>query len=50
MLQYDSVSGLIAALCTMGIALLDPNNGFQFGLMLVCLFFAGFFIYAIRVK
>ena len=42
------ISGLIAAICTLGIALLDPTNGFQFGLMLVCLFFAGFFIYAIN--
>ncbi len=42
------ISGLISALCVVGIAFLDPTNTFQFVLMLVCLFFAGFFIYAIN--
>ena len=42
------ISGLISALCVAGIAFLDPTNTFQFVLMLVCLFFAGFFIYAIN--
>ena len=42
------ISGLIAALCILGITFLDPNNGFQFALMLICLFLAGFFIYAIN--
>lgn len=42
------VSGLIAAACVVGIALLNINNMFQFFLMLVCMFFAGFFIYAIN--
>ena len=42
------VSGLIAAVCVFGVAFLDPMNHFQFVLMLVCLFFAGFFIYAIN--
>ena len=41
-------SGVVAALCIVGVTLLDPNNGIQFALMLVCLFFAGFFIYAIN--
>ena len=41
-------SGLISAVCVIGVAFLDPNNAFQFALMLVCLFFAGFFIYAIN--
>lgn len=41
-------SGLISAACVIGVAFLDPNNAFQFALMLVCLFFAGFFIYAIN--
>lgn len=42
------VSGIVSALCIVGIAFLDPNNHFQFALMHVCLFFAGFFIYAIN--
>ena len=42
------ISGLISAICVAGIAFLDPTNTFQFVLMLVCLFFAGFFIYAIN--
>lgn len=42
------ISGLISAICVVGIAFLDPTNTFQFVLMLVCLFFAGFFIYAIN--
>ena len=42
------VSGLVAALCVVGVAFLNPNDGVQFALMLVCLFFAGFFIYAIN--
>ena len=41
-------SGVVAALCIVGVTFLDPNNGIQFALMLVCLFFAGFFIYAIN--
>lgn len=42
------VSGVVSALCVVGVTFLDPNNNFQFALMLVCLFFAGFFIYAIN--
>lgn len=42
------ISGIISALCVVGIAFLNPNNNFQFTLMLICLFFAGFFIYAIN--
>lgn len=42
------VSGLISALCVVGIAFLNPGDNLQFVLMLVCLFFAGFFIYAIN--
>ena len=42
------LSGAVAAVCIIGIAFLDPGNSFQFFLMLVCLFFAGFFIYAIN--
>jgi len=42
------VSGLVSALCVVGIAFLNPKNNIQFTLMLVCLFFAGFFIYAIN--
>ena len=41
------VSGLGAAICVVGFMLLKPT-GFQFILMMVCLFFAGFFIYAIN--
>lgn len=41
-------SGIAAAVCIIGIAFLNPDNSFQFFLMLVCLFFAGFFIYAIN--
>lgn len=41
------VSGLAATVCIIGFALLKPT-GFQFILMLICLFFAGFFIYAIN--
>lgn len=41
-------SGFVAALCIVGVAFLDPNDSFQFTLMLVCLFLAGFFIYAIN--
>ncbi len=42
------ISGVVSAVCTVGVALLDPTNNFQFALMLICLFFAGFFIYAIN--
>jgi sugar phosphate permease len=42
------ISGFVAALCVVGIAFLDPNDSFQFTLMLICLFLAGFFIYAIN--
>lgn len=42
------VSGIISALCVAGVAFLNPNNSFQFALMLICLFLAGFFIYAIN--
>lgn len=42
------ISGLIAAVCVLGIAYLNLNKNFQFFLMLVCMFFAGFFIYAIN--
>ena len=42
------ISGVISALCVVGVAFLNPNNQFQFVLMLICLFFAGFFIYAIN--
>lgn len=41
-------SGFVAAVCVLGFMLLDPSNSFQFILMMVCLFFAGFFIYAIN--
>ena len=41
------VSGLVSALCIIGFILLKPT-GFQFILMMVLLFFAGFFIYAIN--
>lgn len=42
------VSGFVAALCVAGVVFLNPNNSFQFALMLICLFFAGFFIYSIN--
>ena len=42
------VSGLAAALCIIGFMLLNPNSNFQFAIMIVLLFFAGFFIYAIN--
>ena len=42
------ISGIAAALCVAGVAFLNPNDNIQFILMLVCLFFAGFFIYAIN--
>lgn len=42
------VSGLVSALCVVGVAFLNPNDNFQFILMLISLFFAGFFIYAIN--
>ena len=42
------LSGMVAAMCVIGIAFLNPDNSFQFFLMLLCLFFAGFFIYAIN--
>lgn len=42
------VSGVVSALCVVGVAFLNPNDSFQFALMLICLFFAGFFIYAIN--
>ncbi len=42
------ISGIVSALCIIGVTFLDPNNTIQFALMLVCLFFAGFFIYAIN--
>jgi sugar phosphate permease len=42
------ISGLVAAVCVVGIAFLNPNDQVQFALMLICLFFAGFFIYAIN--
>lgn len=41
-------SGIVSAACVVGIAFLNPGNPVQFALMLVCLFFAGFFIYAIN--
>ena len=40
-------SGVVAALCIVGFMMLKPT-GFQFVLMMVLLFFAGFFIYAIN--
>lgn len=42
------ISGIVSTLCVIGVAFLDPNNKIQFVLMLICLFFAGFFIYAIN--
>lgn len=42
------LSGLVSAVCVAGVAFLDPNDSIQFALMLLCLFFAGFFIYAIN--
>ncbi len=42
------ISGIVSALCVVGVAFLNPNDNLQFALMLVCLFFAGFFIYAIN--
>lgn len=42
------VSGIISAVCVVGIAFLNPGDPVQFALMLVCLFLAGFFIYAIN--
>ena len=42
------LSGMVAAGCVIGIAFLNPDNSLQFFLMLVCLFLAGFFIYAIN--
>lgn len=42
------LSGMVAAVCIIGIAFLNPDSSFQFFLMLLCLFFAGFFIYAIN--
>lgn len=47
-LWASMVSGIVAALCVIGVAFLNPDNAVQFMLMLVCLFFAGFFIYAIN--
>ena len=47
-LPASVISGLISALCVVGIAFLNPKDSVQFVLMLVCLFFAGFFIYAIN--
>lgn len=47
-LWASGVSGVGSALCVIGVTFLNPNNNFQFALMLVCLFFAGFFIYAIN--
>ena len=41
-------SGIVSAACVVSIAFLNPGNPVQFALMLVCLFFAGFFIYAIN--
>ena len=41
------VSGLVAAGCVLGFMLLKPV-GFQFVIMMILLFFAGFFIYAIN--
>ncbi len=41
------VSGLASALCIVGFMLLKPT-GFQFVIMMILLFFAGFFIYAIN--
>lgn len=41
------VSGIAAAGCILGFSVLQPT-GFQFVLMMVLLFFAGFFIYAIN--
>lgn len=42
------LSSMVAAVCIIGIAFLNPDSSFQFFLMLLCLFFAGFFIYAIN--
>lgn len=42
------LSGMVAAVCIIGIAFLNPDSSFQFFLMLLCHFFAGFFIYAIN--
>ncbi len=41
-------SGLAAAICIIGFMLLNPNSDFQFVVMIILLFFAGFFIYAIN--
>ena len=41
------ISGLGAAICIIGFMLLEPS-GIQLALMMVLLFFAGFFIYAIN--
>ncbi|MEE0946897.1 MAG: MFS transporter [Acutalibacteraceae bacterium] len=41
------VSGIAAGVCIMGFSLLQPT-GFQFVLMMILLFLAGFFIYAIN--
>ena len=41
------VSGVASAVCVLGFMLLKPE-GFQFILMMILLFFAGFFIYAIN--
>ena len=42
------ISGVVAALCVAGVAFLNPNDDIQFTLLLICLFFAGFFICAIN--
>jgi len=42
------VSGIASAVCIIGFMLLDPNNTIQLWIMMICLFFAGFFIYAIN--
>ncbi len=47
-LWASCISGVVSALCVIGVTFLNPNDPFQFALMLVCLFFAGFFIYAIN--
>lgn len=47
-LWASCISGVVSALCVVGVTFLNPNNPVQFALMLVCLFFAGFFIYAIN--